>query len=179
MNILAYLSEATCGEACWYAKQATCHCSCGGKNHGCLLTEGASTPVRTAKLDGYRYELRAVAEIDKLWRTAEAVNASVGCKDIQTSGTMRWHYTWREQDKGAPARIKLASKHQREKWKELAPFSDKPDYWQVALLWIRIDPALPQEPNYCTDDCTRCRQLRSEAHYKQQRATKGEPDEQA
>lgn len=168
MSILAFLTEASCGEACWHAKEPVCRCSCGGKNHGCLTNNGAASPVRTAKIDGYRYELKAVDEIDNLWRSADAVNASFGCKDIQTSGTMRWHYTWNERDKGAPARIKLATKDQRAKWRELQAFKDAPQSDFIALLWIRVDP--PAE-KWCPDECTRCNQLRIEAHQKKRKAT--------
>lgn len=52
------LTDATCGEACWTAKEELCKCSCGGHNHGCLnspegylqSTNGRNTIANMAKL---------------------------------------------------------------------------------------------------------------------------------
>lgn len=58
--IQAIMSERTCGEACWEAREDICRCSCGGRNHGIYRTTG-TRPERTRKLNGYRYQLVAVA----------------------------------------------------------------------------------------------------------------------
>ena len=74
------LTGATCGENCWEAVEDVCRCSCGGANHGVL--RGAGTrPERTAKIDGYRYRLIAVAsgsDTRDLDAQAEAINAAAG-----------------------------------------------------------------------------------------------------
>jgi len=75
--VFSVLTSQTCGEPCWHAKEEVCRCSCGGKNHGCLLIPGGTKPERTAKIDGVPYRLLAVGErkdlvaaVDKLNRQA-------------------------------------------------------------------------------------------------------------
>lgn len=62
MNSLAFaiLTQSTCGDACWHAREEICRCSCGGRNHGILRTEDGTRPQRTSKHDGHFYELVAV-----------------------------------------------------------------------------------------------------------------------
>ena len=73
--IRAMYSDITCGEPCWHAKDSVCRCSCGGKNHGCLLVAGAPAPLRTAKIDGARYELVRVGRLADV-----GVEAVEGCR---------------------------------------------------------------------------------------------------
>ncbi len=130
--LAAFLTDATCGEACWHAREEVCRCSCGGKNHGCLKTTNGEKPERTSKINGHRYILKAVGE--RLWEEAVAINRSVGPYKI---GKFGYEYYWRETDIGAPARLKPASKEQLAKWEELATFKDLPFYKTVYLLWVK------------------------------------------
>ena len=57
---LAVMTGATCGYACWLAEQDTCRCSCYGKNHGIMLTDGAEQPRRQCKIDGDRFALAVI-----------------------------------------------------------------------------------------------------------------------
>ena len=144
MGILeTILTDATCGEACWTAREDVCRCSCGGKNHGCLRPEfvvgGVATrPERTAKIDGVRYVLRAIGNYSEIHNQARALN------DPKIAGYKRvsqyYNFPWSDSDKGAPARVKAASKQQKEKWPELKPFIEgKPLWHSVYLLWVRAD----------------------------------------
>lgn len=112
--LVAFLTEATCGEACWTAQEDICRCSCGGKNHGCLKRVDGVQPTRTSKIDGDRYELKAVGT--DIWKQAREINKAAGPR--YQSG--RYSYDWQETDKHAPARMKRATKDQIAKWPELS-----------------------------------------------------------
>jgi hypothetical protein len=56
---LAILTDSTCGDNCWRAREETCRCSCSGRNHG-ILTQGGTQPERNGKINGNPYELVAV-----------------------------------------------------------------------------------------------------------------------
>jgi len=148
--IAAFLTEATCGEACWQAVEEVCRCSCGGKNHGCMRTADGVRPQRTAKIDGYRYTLQAVGT--DLYDAAVAINKAAGFKAIdKISDTLTYHYSWSETDKGAPARLKSASQKQIDTWPELASareaiaavkasthcYNDVINVWP-SLLWVKV-----------------------------------------
>jgi hypothetical protein len=147
-DLIAILTEATCGEACWTAREDICRCSCGGKNHGCLRTADGIQPIRTAKIDGFRYELKAVG-ID-VYVEAAAINHAAGKKHV-VIGTWEHDYPWEINDKGAPARVKKATKSQLMGWPELAShkaeiaaIEARPhapieiyDAWPM-LLWVKI-----------------------------------------
>jgi hypothetical protein len=134
--VVGFISEHTCGVACWTAKDDICHCSCGGSNHGCLRSGNGQRPIRTAKIDGVRYELKAVGGRE-LYKEAETINEApeAGYKDVL--GPLK--YPWRETDKGAPARIKPANHDQVEKWPELSSWRGKDLYFHPAiLLWVKL-----------------------------------------
>ena len=59
-TLLTILTEATCGDSCWHAREHICRCSCGGRNHGILLSPDGARPQRTAKIGGDLYELIAI-----------------------------------------------------------------------------------------------------------------------
>lgn len=132
------LTGSTCGEACWHAKENVCHCSCGGVNHGCLLSPDGARPVRTAKIDGVRYELKAIGNVEQ---EAMALNAAAGIT-YHYAHTARQHYGY-----SPVALIRPASKSQLDKWPELKAererISTLPAYdWRgrtVYLLWVRSE----------------------------------------
>jgi len=37
MELVELLSAHTCSEACWFAREEVCRCSCNGKHHGAAL----------------------------------------------------------------------------------------------------------------------------------------------
>ena len=145
--IVAFLSEATCGEPCWEAREDVCRCSCGGKNHGCMRTADGIRPTRNAKIDGYRYELKAVG--NDIYSEAKAINRAAGYRSVdRISDTLTYHYSWNETDKGAPARMKTASDSQIENWPELSAYRDgrawtsddnrKHYIDKPYLLWVKV-----------------------------------------
>ena len=98
-SLLAILTEATCGFSCWHAKEEICHCSCGGKNHGCMKTGDREQPTRTARIDGKMYELVAVGTHNELYVPADKLANAFGFSAILPYGNSLAHYTWRATDK--------------------------------------------------------------------------------
>jgi hypothetical protein len=174
-QIMVVLTSQTCGEACWHAREDVCRCSCGGRNHGCLVT-GGPRPERTSKIDGYLYKLIAVGNARELYPEAAKINRSAGYKSVEKPRLIRegveqktpeaiasalqaqgngedvwwaqYRYTWSETDIGAPARLKNASASQR-KWDELKGWADAPS---VTLLWQRVE--MPERPAILVVDRT-------------------------
>lgn len=147
--IAAYLTEATCGEACWEAREDVCRCSCGGKNHGCMRTADGTRPTRNAKIDGVRYELKAIGDVHA---QCESINKAFPRKPVKY-GTHEIVYPWNYTDPNAPARVKKATKDQLAKWPELASAREAIESLKATghycwheidelwpdLLWARID----------------------------------------
>jgi hypothetical protein len=114
--LVAFLTNATCGEACWQAREDVCRCSCGGRNHGCMRTADGARPTRNSKIDGIRYELKAIGDV---YAEAEAINKAAGDKHVKI-GNWEADYPWQTTETGAPARVKKATKDQVAKWPELS-----------------------------------------------------------
>jgi hypothetical protein len=128
---LAFLTESTCGEACWHAKEEVCRCACGGKNHGILLSENGQQPVRTAKINGKRYVLFAVGPRSEI--------------SDQLHEIMGERYNYHPHYRGDDYLEKPATPQQAEHWKELAQYRELEarDWYFVAptLAWQRADVA--------------------------------------
>jgi hypothetical protein len=138
--VAAILTETTCGEACWHAKEDICRCKCGGKNHGILRTPEGIQPVRTAKIDGHHYELMAVGEFEELYPQIQELMKSLPWKKVERiTDTLTYHYKWETTDKGSPYRVKKATAIQAEHWPELTAFrglDDREFYFkQPTLIW--------------------------------------------
>jgi hypothetical protein len=54
----------TCGEACWYAKEDVCRCSCEGRNHGIMRHGDGQRPERTCHRHSTWYKLIAITSYD-------------------------------------------------------------------------------------------------------------------
>lgn len=160
--LVAFLTEATCGEACWEAREDICRCSCGGENHGCMRDTTGKRPERTAKIDGYRYVLKA-ADVSGIYAQARKINDAAGPYRVepytaidyhedgtQTKVAKEYRYFYTETMKGAPARRKPATREQIARWPELAAWRDdlrsKP-----YLLWVREDLVPKSNPTTETD----------------------------
>lgn len=138
--LIAFLTESTCGESCWHAVEDVCRCSCGGKNHGCLRSEDGIRPVRTAKIDGWRYELAAVGEYAAMYREAHDQLKN----HTYTIGNSSYRYHYRETDRNSPWRVKCASKSQMAAWPELAAYREnRTDAAQSASCLAALDEAAP------------------------------------
>jgi hypothetical protein len=138
-SIFSILTEATCGEACWSAKEDICRCSCGGKNHG--ISKRGGTAERTCKIDGYRYKLQGVGKHRDLINEAAAINEQIVISVHWNDGyrTLRL-VKQNDKERGAPARVKYASQPQIDKWNELEIYRGLDRYHaDAALLWVRTD----------------------------------------
>ena len=187
LAMIAILTTQTCGEPCWHAREEICRCSCGGRNHGCLRSGTGQAPERTSKIDGYVYRLKAIGRYTDIVADAVELNRLAGWKSVDKPSLVidgmskswtpeeitaarllgremwwsQYKYTWATTDHGAPARLKTASKSQRN-WKELSGWKDESG---VYLLWERMDkpdspailvvdkktgePLADQLPDYC------------------------------
>ncbi len=151
MILEALLTEATCSEACWTAREDSCRCSCGGKNHGCLRTADGVRPIRNCKMDGERYELKAVSGPGvNLDAEAKAINRSTGIKS-HVSGLLLADYYGASTSRDPmfrrlPAKIRTATQAQIERWPELAAERERIKdllilQWAsrtVYLLWVKV-----------------------------------------
>lgn len=156
--IAAFFTDATCGEACWEARELVCRCSCGGKNHGCMLIDDQKRPERTSKINGIPYRFVSAGSYsdvmqqwDETMKTAPALKCDCpkehkpGLRDIESiktydGSTILYHYYWKETDRDAPFVVKSASKPQKEKWPELksAVENQANAYSTVYVLWQKI-----------------------------------------
>ena len=131
-DLITILTEATCGEACWSAREDICRCSCGGANHGCLRDENGVRPVRTSKIDGYMYELQGVGDgVEKL---AQEINEKDGVTFLYAATSRDSMY------RKLRAKLRTPTMSQIQKWPELAAYRnlDRWDY-KPYLLWVRVD----------------------------------------
>ena len=155
MNILSIITEATCGEACWEAREDLCKCSCGGKNHGCLRTPEGIKPVRTSKIDGYRYELKEIGSYSDILTLSEEMLKTFPPKRIEKykANTFdennkmievekEYSYTWKENDSGSPVRMKPASVIQIQNWIELSHYKSMDRFTLYCnkpyFLWVKV-----------------------------------------
>lgn len=147
--ITSLFSDITCGEGCWTAKEDICKCSCNGKNHGCLKSEKDNNiqPLRTSKINGFRYELYAIDKYNDLQNIVDKVNRNKFYKiDTYTDKEGKTHeykYFYNDNVKNALIRIKPASKIQIQNWTELNQYKNmnRFDLYKNKpyLLWLRID----------------------------------------
>lgn len=156
MAKLSYeFSNITCGQNCWEAKETSCRCECGGRNHGINLRGGNA--IRTMRSGGVRYELVSVGkykdlreQVEQLIRDADVkagkrrlINGEYWSRRL---GLDEWfksayvHPTDYNSGRGEYL-LKYASMPQCLKWKELEYFevaSDRERYSkEPAILWKR------------------------------------------
>ena len=141
-GIASFLSEATCGEACWEAREDVCRCSCNGRNHGCLRAADGVRPERSAKLNGHRYVLKAVG--NNLCGEAEAINQAAGVYYRYIESSRDAYTCIRDPLTGKadynrhiviPAKVRPATADQVARWPELAAYRDTPNR-RPYLLWV-------------------------------------------
>lgn len=129
-STVAFLTETTCGESCWHAKEEICRCSCGGKNHGILKTASGEQPTRQCKIDGRRYELLSVGTRIEICVQETELYAAIG-------KSASWHKSYLGE-----YIVKYATIQQCEKWVELSEFKglEYRDWFTKApvLLWKRL-----------------------------------------
>ena len=158
------LTDATCGTACWQAREKVCKCSCGGANHGVMKMDNGDgkQPQRMAKIDSYRYVLHAVGHYDRLKETVEGLLRRGGYMDITqySKGGTVYHKNWEANVQGSPVRVQHPSRQRLDSWPELKIYSEYGDNMlylnQVKLVWV-LAPDQPQDIRLCDDDtCDHC-----------------------
>lgn len=124
--VTGMITGHTCSDACWYARQETCRCSCEGANHGILKDGDGVRPIRMRQIKGKRYELDSVHPWESKARDR-----------LEELGNYR--YASGEYDEVGKHHVQRATKAQL-KWDEVKPFicEDKADYWfHPYLVWGR------------------------------------------
>lgn len=142
-TVIGVLTGQTCAANCWYAREPECRCSCGGDNHGVLLTDGAEQPRRNCTILGHRYVLGMIGRYSECERRMGEFARSDfmrekygrdypgGYRGGPITGT-----------KGGVAWRKSATAAQARQWPEIPPHIDPQRPWvRPSLLWIREDVA--------------------------------------
>lgn len=123
--ILSVLTDRSCGESCWHAKEEVCRCECGGVNHGILLKDGSEQPARHSKIDGMAFELVAVGQYrdmrDRAYQLIKENDYHYTYKSPYDS-TYQKKVMFDPSDKGSPIRLKKATKAQCVLWSELSQY---------------------------------------------------------
>ena len=128
---LSILTDATCGDACWHAREEVCRCSCGGRNHGILRGTGGTQPARTARIDGHVFTLRAVGSSSDL---------APETRRIHRLAYASKRYGWMQKTPDFPAVLRAASAAQIAGWKELAAYhTGSAGRVSPYLLWIQVE----------------------------------------
>ena len=111
--------------------------SCGGKNHGCMRPEFGVVvrPERMCKIDGVFYTLHSIGKYSEIYAEARKINSAD--KKVVVVGGHEYRYYWSYNDKGAPARVKTATKKQRAEWPELEAWRSEPAWHSIHLLWVK------------------------------------------
>lgn len=136
--VTAILTEQTCGEACWHAKEDICRCSCGGKNHGCLRSANSEQPERTCRIKSGVYKLIAVGSAGDLEDKAQEINKRAGIDFLYAHTSQDRLYS------NIPAKMKCASQSQINTWPELSAWRGKTEtelYFdrKPYLLWHKVE----------------------------------------
>lgn len=139
--LLAILTGATCGDACWHAREEVCRCSCGGANHGILRGPNGERPTRTCKIGGNFYELAAVVAAQTPWELNKADSEAYAEVAAERFPGL-WQYGYGEYSKWgnfSPVLSRKISETQA-RWPEVAAIPGA-----RRLIWAR-----PAGTPYCT-----------------------------
>lgn len=141
LDLMALITESTCGEACWKAREDVCRCSCAGKNHGCLQGQ-EQRPERTRKLNGYLYQLAAISVrpttcyaelLHKMDDTKRSIMGRISAAGL-------WPRHRYESEPGYPVKLKTASPSEIARWPEFSGWNPN-DTWPPVGVWVRCDLA--------------------------------------
>ena len=147
--IEALLTERTCGDACWHAREDICRCSCGGKNHGCMRGESGEQPARTKRVKDSFYQLVAV----EAYPDGDSCKASTELPLYESqrninqkaiaSGRYEHHKIYGSQwgaTKQLPTMIRTASESEIKRWPEFAQWRDRFNpICKPLALWVKTD----------------------------------------
>jgi hypothetical protein len=147
--MLGLMSDATCGEACWAAREDICRCSCSGRNHGVTRTTNGETPTRTRRVKAHRYQLLAVESyrpdearivtLRPIEKLQGAVNVAAYDAGLFNRHASRWDSEWWPSEPAWPCKVTTASHSAVKGWPELAAWRGARSRPLVA--WVREDMA--------------------------------------
>lgn len=143
MNIFGILTDQTCGEACWHARDEVCRCSCGGKNHGILRGPNGVQPKRMAKIAGCMYSLEGVGDYSELHPNGVEINRQAGYKSVDIpmlviNGIGHPHGNL------GPSTLREIAERARQEGKQV--------WWsQYHYTWSLTDVEAPARIKYATD----------------------------
>ena len=144
-TLVAALTDTTCGDACWRAREDVCRCLCGGANHGCLRTAGGVQLERTARILGSMYRLAAVGTYSEMRRAlydkADVIRQTepkipAGSKYYADMGYVI--HDCQDNERGARFWVKSASKDQIARWPELTAARSGGRFVDCCMLWERV-----------------------------------------
>jgi len=148
-TLFGLLTDATCGDACWAAREDVCRCSCDGRNHGITRTVDGERPTRTRRVRAHRYQLLAVESykpdearivtMRPMERIAGGVNGAAHAAGLFDRRASRWDSEWWPNEPAWPCKINTASPSAVRTWPELAAWRGARSRPLVA--WIREDMA--------------------------------------
>jgi len=146
---LAVLTDATCGEACWAAREDICRCSCKSRNHGITRTPDGERPTRTRRVKAHRYLLLAVESyrpeearivtLRPVEKLEGSVNAAAHDAGLFNRHASRWDSEWWPNEPARPCKVGTASPSAVKAWPELAAWRGARSRPLVA--WVREDMA--------------------------------------
>ena len=143
------MTDATCGDACWAAREDICRCSCSGENHGITRTANGERPTRTRRVKEHRYQLLAVESPNGSYRAEtmrpmEALERAVIGAAHDAGLWDRYRYSW-PAITDWPCILRTASESNVKGWPELAAWRGARSRPLVA--WVREDMAHLVEEN--------------------------------
>lgn len=138
MGLPGTLTDRTCGDACWQAREDVCRCSCGGAHHGCLRAANGAQPARTRQIRGRRYYFVAAMGEDQGGLSYSAysdLDTMAYKRNLAERGDTWWQHDVR------PIRS-MAAPYTMKAWPELKAWRDaglRPDivWWpESSLSWL-------------------------------------------
>jgi len=144
----ALLTERTCGDACWHAREDICRCSCGGKNHGCMRDDDGNQPARTKRVKDSFYQLVAIeAHSDTDCQATTRLPLYESQRNINhkaiSSGRYEHHEIYGTQafaTKQLPTMLRIASEAEINRWPEFTQWRGKfTPLCKPLALWVKSD----------------------------------------
>lgn len=97
LDFEAILTNQTCGDACWKAREDICRCSCAGENHGIYRRDPSAQVQRTRRIRGGWYALVAVApDVESVREYIAQANAERGIEKFAPSESLGALTAWQD-----------------------------------------------------------------------------------
>lgn len=152
MTTNATTTGTTCAVQCWMAREPDCRCSCGGRNHGILLTEDGERPRRNCTILGTRYVLGTLALSHVAHRWARALCDDLKRTHGRESRPGSGYYVGPfPNERGGVVWTKLPSVAQAAGWEEIAgwiaaDFADQVVAYDAAAARLGAEARMLRKP---------------------------------